>query len=87
MNEVKYWANIAVDFNESSPRLGDHLGQMEGKKMDMWAASKEQIKKAAEIKFGVKVLDVYVPSGLYAWVTLENKCIKNIYERDLVVCE
>jgi hypothetical protein len=51
--------------------------------MDIWRALDKQIKDIAESKTGLKAVSIYKPSGLYAWVTMENKEVITVYESEL----
>ena len=50
--------------------------------MDIWRATEKQIKEIAE-QSGKKAISVYKPSGLYAWVTMEDGSIITVYESEL----
>jgi hypothetical protein len=51
--------------------------------MDIWGASEKQIKDIAEKNTSKRAISIYKPSGLYAWVTMENGETVTVYDREL----
>ncbi len=51
--------------------------------MDIWTATARQITDIAEKRTSKKAIEVYRPSGLYAWVTMEDGSIVIVYESEL----
>ena len=51
--------------------------------MDIWRATARQITDIAEKRTGKKAISIYKPSGLYAWVTMEDGSQVAVYESEL----
>jgi hypothetical protein len=51
--------------------------------MDIWNATEKQIKDIAEQRTGKKAVSIYKPSGLYAWVTMNDGIVITVSENEL----
>ena len=51
--------------------------------MDIWRATDQQIKSIAEQRTGKKAVSIYKPSGLYAWVKMQDGHTVTVYESEL----
>lgn len=51
--------------------------------MDIWRASVEKIMRIAEVKANKRAIEVLKPSGLYAWVLMDDGTYTTVYEAEL----
>jgi hypothetical protein len=55
----------------------------QGGEMDIWRATDKEIKEIAEQRTGKKAVSIHKPSGLYAWVEMNDGSNVIVSENEL----